>query len=144
MNPLHSVNFVSQGSVGSNALALLCLNIDEPSNTSIYHQLAICIAAICWFMLGYQPPDDYMGKGRVSQRDACNAFGKCNAASPCFHPLRANATLFLPKMVYLISLRSALNQRETTRCQMSNCDDIGLFFLIKSISDGRSCVFLNG
>ena len=128
MNPLHSVNFASQGSVGSNALALLCLSPDEPTNTSIYHRLAICIAAICWFMLRYRPLDDNIGKGWVSQRDACNDFGKCNAASPCFHPLRAEATPFLPKMVNLISLRSALNQRETTRCQMNCCDDIGLFF----------------
>ena len=94
MNTRHCVNFASQGSVGSNSLAIFCLSLDEPMNTSIYHQLAICIAAICWFVLGYRPPDDNIGTGRTAQRDACNDYGKSTAEDACFHPLRADAMPF--------------------------------------------------
>lgn len=94
MNPLPCANFASQGSVSSNSLAILRLNPDELPNTSLYHRLAICIAAICWFVLGYRPPDDYIGKGRTVQHAAYNACGKYALVGAYFHRLRVDPVPF--------------------------------------------------
>ena len=93
MNTRHCVHFASQGSVGSDSLALLRLMNNELTRTNIYHQLAIYLAVICWFALGHQPSDCYTRKGRAAQWSARNGFGERAAVGVYYEQLRVNVML---------------------------------------------------
>ena len=90
MNTRHCVHFASQGSVGSDSLALLRLINNELTRTNIYQQLAICSAVICWFVLGHHPPDCYTRKGRAAHRNVHNGFGERAPVGVYYDQLRVN------------------------------------------------------
>ena len=93
MNSRHCVHFASQGSTGSDSLAILRLRNDELMSIGIYYQLAVNNGVVCWFMLGHQLPDcDYTGKGRAAYLEDRDGFGKCVAAGVHFYQLRADET----------------------------------------------------
>ena len=90
MNSRYRVHVALQGSVDSNSLGILCLSNNESTHSSIYYQLAICLAVICWFALGHQPSDCYTKKGRAAQWGARNGFGECAAVDVYQEQLQAN------------------------------------------------------
>ena len=90
MNTRHCVHFASQGSVGSDSLALLRLSNNESTHSSIYYQLAICLAVICWFALGHQSSDCYTKKGRAAHRNVHNGFGERAAVGVYYEQLQVN------------------------------------------------------
>ena len=69
MNTRHCVHFASQGSVGSDSLALLRLSNNELTSISTYYRLAVNNGVVCWFVLGHQQPDYYTKEG------SCGAAG---------------------------------------------------------------------
>ena len=59
MNTRHCVHFASQGSIGSDSLALSRLSNNELTSIGIYYRLAVNNGVVCWFVLGHQQPDYY-------------------------------------------------------------------------------------
>lgn len=90
MNTRHCVHFASQGSVGSDSLALLRLSNNELTSISTYYRLAVNNGVVCWFVLGHQQPDYYTRKGRAVHREEHDGFGKRVAVGTHFYQLRVD------------------------------------------------------
>ena len=121
MNTPHCVHFASQGSVGSDALALLRLINNELTPTSIYHQLAICIAVICWFVLGHYPPDCYTRTGYAGHSDIRNGFGERAAVGVYDNQLRVNAVPLSVEDGKPQIIEVGVKSKRRTRCQIRSC-----------------------
>ena len=118
MNTRPCVHFASQGSVGSDSLALLRLINNELTRTNIYHQLAIRSAVICWFLLGHHPSDCYTRKGRAAHRNVRNGFGERAAVGVYYDQLRANAVPLSVKDGKPHIVEVGVKSKRRTRCQI--------------------------
>ena len=90
MNSRYRVHVALQSSVDSNSLGILRLSNNELTHSSIYYQLAICLAVIYRFALEHQPSDCYTRRGRAAQWSARNGFGKRAAVGVYYEQLQAN------------------------------------------------------
>jgi hypothetical protein len=130
MNTRHCVHFASQGSVGSDSLALSRLSNNELTSIGIYYRLVVNNGVVCWFMLGHQQPDYYYtGKGRAAYWEDRDGFGKCVAAGVHFYQLRVDEAPFPAEDGNPQRLRSASKaKRNDSMSDQELLIDIGSFF----------------